>query len=179
MMRQTSFADMHCSLARSLELVGDWWSPLILRDLAIGPRRFDELATDLGISRNLLTTRLQSLGAAGVVARTRYQEHPPRYEYTLAEAGVELVPVLMALTGWGDRWATPQGGPPLRYRHRDCGKVFTPTVCCPACGKDVQADNVDLLPGPGGRQAPGTMLTGEFIAQRLNEATAVEQRSRP
>ncbi|HLI01038.1 MAG TPA: helix-turn-helix domain-containing protein, partial [Acidimicrobiales bacterium] len=77
-MRQTSFAEMHCSLGRSLEVVGDWWSPLILRDLALGPRRFDELAVDLGISRNLLTTRLEQLVAAGVVARRRYQEHPPR-----------------------------------------------------------------------------------------------------
>ena len=66
-MRQTSFADMHCSLARSLEVIGDWWSPLILRDLGIGPRRFDELAGDLGISRNLLTTRLEGLMAAGVI----------------------------------------------------------------------------------------------------------------
>jgi DNA-binding HxlR family transcriptional regulator len=167
-MRQTSFAAMHCSLARSLELVGDWWSPLILRDLAIGPRRFDELVADLGISRNLLTTRLEGLAAAGVVSRSRYQEHPPRDRYHLAEAGADLVPVLMALTAWGDRWATPEGGPPVRYRHRDCGHVFTPTVCCPSCGQAVTAEAVEVLPGPGGRRAPGTMLTGEFLTQRLN-----------
>jgi DNA-binding HxlR family transcriptional regulator len=166
-MRQTSFADMHCSLARSLELVGDWWSPLILRDLAIGPRRFDELVADLGISRNLLTARLDGLVAVGIVARSRYQEHPPRYRYYLAEAGVDLVPVLMALTAWGDRWATPEGGPPVRYRHRHCGQVFTPTVCCPSCNQAVTADEVDILPGPGGQAAPGTMLAGEFIARRF------------
>lgn len=168
-MRQTSFADMHCSLARSLELIGDWWSPMILRDLAIGPRRFDELATDLGLSRNLLTTRLHGLIAAGVIGRRLYEEHPPRYEYALSDSGRELVPVLMALTAWGDRWATPPGGPPLRYRHRTCGQVFTPTVYCPACAEPVHADEVDLLPGPGGRQAPGTMLTSEFLAQRSHE----------
>jgi DNA-binding HxlR family transcriptional regulator len=168
---------MHCSLARSLELIGDWWSPLILRDLTIGPRRFDELATDLGVSRNLLATRLQGLVAGGVVERTRYEEHPPRYEYMLGEAGLELVPVLMALTAWGDRWATPEGGPPLRYRHRSCGQTFTPTVCCPGCGESVHADDVDLLPGPGGRRAPGTMLTDEFIAQRLHDAAASERRA--
>jgi DNA-binding HxlR family transcriptional regulator len=167
-MRQTSFSEMHCSLARSLQLVGDWWSPLILRDLAIGPRRFDDLADDLGISRNLLTTRLGGLIDAGVVARTLYQEHPPRYRYHLTEAGSELVPVLMVLTAWGDRWAPPEGGPPVQYQHRDCGEVFTPTVCCSSCGQPVTADEVDLLPGPGGRRAPGTMLAGEFIAERLS-----------
>jgi DNA-binding HxlR family transcriptional regulator len=168
-MRQTSFAAMHCSLARSLELIGDWWSPLILRDLAIGPRRFGELAEDLGISRNLLTDRLEGLVAAGVIGRSRYQDRPPRYRYHLAEAGVDLVPALMALTAWGDRWATPQGGPPVRYRHRDCRQVFTPTVCCPSCQQAVTADQVDVLPGPGAQRAPGTMLAGEFILQRLTD----------
>jgi DNA-binding HxlR family transcriptional regulator len=170
-MRQTSFADMHCSLARSLEVIGDWWSPLILRDLAIGPRRFDELADDLGISRNLLTTRLEDLRAAGVVDRSRYQDHPPRYSYHLGEAGVDLVPALMALTAWGDRWATPEGGPPVRYRHRHCGQLFTPTVCCPSCQQAVTADGVDVLPGPGAKQAPGTMRAGEFIMQRLSNGS--------
>jgi len=86
-MRQTSFAAMQCSLARSLEMVGDWWSPLILRDLALGPRRFDELAVDLGISRNLLATRLEGLAVDGIVTRLRYLDHPPRYRYQLTQAG--------------------------------------------------------------------------------------------
>ena len=110
-MRQTSFATMACSLARSLELVGDWWTPLIIRDLQLGVDRFDALADDLGISRNLLTTRLAHLVEHGIVARHRYQEHPPRDRYVLTEAGQELFPVLMALIVWGDRWATPEGGP--------------------------------------------------------------------
>jgi len=162
---------MQCSLARSLEVIGDWWSPLILRDLAIGPRRFDELADDLGVSRNLLTTRLEGLVAAGVVGRSRYQDHPPRYRYQLAEAGADLVPVLMALTAWGDRWVTPEGGPPVRYRHRGCGQLFTPTVCCPTCQQAVTSDQVDLFPGPGGRRAPGTMLAGDFIVERLTRGS--------
>jgi DNA-binding HxlR family transcriptional regulator len=166
-MRQTSFTGMACSLARSLERIGDWWSPLILRDLAIGPRRFDELVTDLGISRNLLTARLAALLEAGVVSRTAYQDRPRRYQYDLTTAGTELVPVLMALTAWGDRWATPEGGPPVRYRHRGCGQALTPAVCCSSCGEPVTADEVDILPGPGGREGPGTRLTGQFIAERL------------
>src|SRR5262249_37277275 len=86
------------------------WTPLIIRDLQLGLDRFDALADNLGISRNLLAARLAHLVEGGIVARRRYQEHPPRDRYVLTEAGQELVPVLMALTAWADRWATPGGG---------------------------------------------------------------------
>jgi DNA-binding HxlR family transcriptional regulator len=162
-MRQTSFAEMQCSLARTLEIIGDWWSPLVLRDLYLGLNRFDDLVNDLGISRNLLTGRLAELVDGGVVARERYQEHPPRDRYVLTEAGRDLVPVLLALTAWGDKWATPDGGPPMQFRHRDCGHRFIPTVTCSACGEPLTSDAVAPIPGPGGRIAPGTML----IAERL------------
>lgn len=165
-MRQTSFADMHCSLARSLEMVGDWWSPLILRDLSLGLRRFDELADDLGISRNLLTRRLADLTAHGVIERHAYQQHPPRYDYALTASGRELIPILQALTAWGDRWAHPPGGPPLRFRHTPCGHEFTPTVACSNCGDPIDADLVEPLPGPGGAIAPGTRLVGELLSRR-------------
>jgi DNA-binding HxlR family transcriptional regulator len=100
-MRRTSFAGIHCSLARSLEVIGDWWTPLILRDLYLGVTRFDDLVLDLGISRNLLASRLRALVANGLVERRRYQEHPPRFDHVLSEAGRELVPVLLALTDCG------------------------------------------------------------------------------
>src|SRR3954463_9862191 len=109
-MRNTSFASMHCSLAQSLELIGDWWTPLVLRDLYLGLDRFDQLVTDLGISRNLLTDRLDTLMTARLVTRTPYQQNPARYAYELPEPGRELIPVLIALTAWGDRWATPPAG---------------------------------------------------------------------
>jgi DNA-binding HxlR family transcriptional regulator len=131
--RQTSFAQMQCSLARGLELIGDWWTPLIIRDLQLGVDRFDALAEDLGISRNLLAGRLAHLVEHGIVARRQYQQHPPRDRYVLTEAGQALVPILMALTAWGDRWATPRGGaaacvpaPPLRapvHPHRDLRRL--------------------------------------------------------
>jgi len=149
---------MHCSLARSLDVIGDWWSPLILRDLYLGLDRFDQLVSDLGISRNLLANRLAALVASGVVTAEPYQQRPVRYSYKLSEAGRELVPVLLALTAWGDRWATPEGGPPLRVRHNACGQVTTPTVCCSACHEPLDTETVTALPGPGGRAAPGTML---------------------
>ncbi len=155
---------MHCSLARSLDVIGDWWSPMILRDLYLGLDRFDQLVTDLGISRNLLADRLATLVAGGVVITEPYQQRPVRHRYLLSEAGRELVPVLLALTAWGDRWATPEGGPPLRIRHEACGRVITPTLCCSACGEPIDADTVSVVPGPGGRTAPGTMLLPSLVS---------------
>ncbi|GIF26790.1 DNA-binding HxlR family transcriptional regulator [Actinoplanes tereljensis] len=162
-MRQTSFSEMHCSLARSLDVVGDWWSPLVLRDLYLGIDRFDELVRDLGISRNLLTVRLDRLIAGGVVCRQRYSEHPPRDLYRLTAAGRDLVPILMALTAWGDRWTDPEDGPPITFEHRACGHRFVPQVHCSHCGAQVSADEVAPLPGPGGRPGPGTMRVGDYL----------------
>ncbi len=165
-MRQTSFAGMNCSMARSLEVIGDWWTPLILRDLYIGISRFDALATDLEISRNLLSTRLNALVEDGIIERRRYREHPPRDEYTLTEAGRDLVPVLMALTAWGDRWVVPANGPPVQFRHHDCGEIFEPQVTCSHCAEPVTAEHVDVLPGPGGRAGPGTRLMAQALRSR-------------
>lgn len=165
-MRQTSFAEMACSMARSLELIGDWWTPLIIRDLQLGVDRFDALAEDLGISRNLLASRLTHLVEHGIAERHRYSEHPPRDRYVLTGAGRELVPVLLALTAWGDRWASRESGPPMVFRHRRCGQRFTATVTCGACGEPLRAGEVEALPGPGGRAGPGTRVLGEMLARR-------------
>ena len=162
-MRNTSFASMHCSLAQSLELIGDWWTPLVLRDLYLGLNRFDQFVTDLGISRNLLTARLTTLVDGGLVRRTPYQQNPVRYSYELTDAGQELVPILMALTAWGDRWATPPAGQPIRFTHTTCGKLTTPTVSCSECGDPLEMDDVAPSPGPGGRTAPGTALIASVL----------------
>ena len=151
---------MQCSLARSLELIGDWWNPLILRDLYLGVTRYDVLAEDLGVSRNLLTTRLADLVAGGLVERRPYQDNPPRYDYVLTEAGQELAPVLMALTSGGDRWVSPDGGPPARFVHDTCGHHFTPTVACSSCGTAISFDDVTVRAGPGSRPTPGTAVVG-------------------
>ncbi len=162
-MERTSYAGMRCSLARTLELIGDWWSPLIIRDLFLGIARFDELAEDLGISRNLLTTRLKSLVANGIVERTAYQLHPPRYEYRLTEAGRDLRPAILALTEWGDRWAAPEEGRPMLFVHKTCGHQFRPQLTCSECGEVIGADDVMAVPGPGGAAKPGTMLVGKRL----------------
>jgi DNA-binding HxlR family transcriptional regulator len=168
-MRQTSFAAMHCSLARSLEAIGDWWSPLILRDVWLGLRRFELLTEDLGISRNLLTARLNHLVGHGILERQPYQDRPVRFEYILSPAGRDLVPVLQALTAWGDRWAGDGNGPPLTLRHQSCGRAFEPAVVCGACGEAFTADDVDPRPGPGGRAAPGTRLVAERLTARPSD----------
>jgi len=163
-MRNTSFAEFHCSLAQSLEVMGDWWSPLILRDLYLGLDRFEQLVTDLGISRNLLTNRLQTMLDAGLITRTPYQENPVRHRYELTEAGRELLPILMALTAWGDRWVTPAGGPPIQFTHSTCGHRTTPTVACSECGEPLDTEHVTATPGPGGRTAPGTALIATVLS---------------
>ncbi len=165
-MERTSFAEMRCSLARGLEMIGDWWSPLIIRDLFLDVARFDELVEDLGISRNLLTRRLKSLAENGVIERKAYQRRPVRYEYRLTAAGRDLVPAILALTAWGDRWARPKEGSPVLFVHKTCGNQFQPLVSCSACGKAISADAVRPIAGPGGAAKPGTKL----VARRLQGA---------
>jgi DNA-binding HxlR family transcriptional regulator len=157
---------MRCSLARGLELIGDWWSPLIIRDLFLGVVRFDELVEDLGISRNLLTRRLKALVANGIVERMAYSRHPVRYDYRLTEAGRDLIPAILALTAWGDRWARPRQGVPILFVHKDCCHPFQPQVSCSACGGTVSADGVRAIPGPGGAATRGTRI----VARRLRDA---------
>ena len=163
-MKKTSFANMRCSLARGLDRIGDWWSPLILRDLFLGLQRFDDLVEDLGISRNLLTRRLKSLMENGVVERAAYQQRPIRYEYRLTEAGRDFVPAILALTAWGDRWARPKEGSPILFVHKSCGQKFQPEVSCSACGRPIRAETVKAVGGPGGAAKPGTKLVARRLA---------------
>jgi DNA-binding HxlR family transcriptional regulator len=162
-MERTSFSQMRCSLARGLEMVGDWWSPLIIRDLFLGLNRFDELVEDLGISRNLLTRRLNFLIENGVVERATYQQKPVRYSYRLTEAGRDLIPAILALSAWGDRWARPREGSPMLFVHKSCGHVFEPKVVCSVCAEAISAELVKLIPGPGGAAKPGTLLVAKWL----------------
>src|ERR1700751_1276993 len=168
-MKRTSFARMHCSLARGLDLIGEWWSPLIVRDLYLGVVRFDDMVEDLGISRNLLTRRLNALCKSGIVERHAYQRRPLRHEYVLTEAGRDLVPAILALTAWGDRWARPKEGSPILFIHTSCGHAFRPQVTCAACGEEIRADTVTALPGPGGAAKAGTRVVARRLQERLRE----------
>src|SRR2546427_11536807 len=101
---------MHCSIARTLEIVGEWWTPLILRDAFLGLSRFEELQSSLGIARNVLTKRLTTLVQAGIMERRRYPEHPERFEYLPTEAGRAPFPIVVSLLGGGGRWTGAEGG---------------------------------------------------------------------
>ncbi len=133
-MKRTRFADWNCSVARVTDLLGDWWTPLILRDAMRGITRFDEFHESLSLGRNTLTQRLERLVEEGMMERRQYHERPPRYEYLLTEKGRDFFPVIAAMMRWGDRWLA-DGDPPLRLRHMTCGKVTTPTVVCSVCGE--------------------------------------------
>ncbi|MFC0037709.1 winged helix-turn-helix transcriptional regulator [Actinomadura rayongensis] len=147
-MQRTNFGAMACSIARTLDVIGEPWSPLILRDVWVGMNRFDQLQADLGISRKVLTERLAHLVGQGVLERRPYDARP-RYEYHLTEKGTELVDLLMVMTRWGDRWLAGEAGPPVLYRHRACGEITAVDLRCPHCGAPMHAGDVDLLPGPG------------------------------
>jgi DNA-binding HxlR family transcriptional regulator len=143
-----SFAGMHCSVAQCLEVVGEWWSMLIVRDAFLGVTRFDDFQQRLGISRNILNQRLSHLVDAGVLAKVPYSEHPRRYDYRLTDKGRDLWPVLTAMRQWGDRYAAPDG-PPLQLTHRGCGQVTDAVMVCSACGEPLTARDVRAVPGPG------------------------------
>src|SRR5262249_45946337 len=100
-----------------------------------------------------------------------------RDAYVLTAAGRDLVPVLMALTAWGDRWVAPEGGPPLRLEHTSCREKFTPTVCCSRCGEPVRAEDVVAHGGPGGRASTGTRLVAKLLRRRKDEADAAGRRA--
>jgi DNA-binding HxlR family transcriptional regulator len=150
-----SFADMHCSVAQCLDVVGEWWSMLILRDVFLGVSRFDQFQERLRISRNILNQRLAHLVDGGVLVKVPYCEHPPRYDYRLTDKGRDLWPVLTAMRQWGDRYAAP-GGPPVRLVHLSCGQVSDALMICSTCGEAIGARDVRALPGPGAAETVST-----------------------
>jgi DNA-binding HxlR family transcriptional regulator len=143
-----SFSDMHCSVAQALEVVGEWWSMLIIRDAFLGVTRFDDFQERLGISRNILNQRLAHLVEHGVLAKVPYSEHPPRFDYRLTEKGRDLWPVLTTMRQWGDKHAAPSG-PPLELIHHSCGEISEARLVCSGCGEPIGPRNVEAVAGPG------------------------------
>ena len=137
-----------CSIARALELVGDRWTMLVIREAFLGTRRFDDYQGKLGCARNVLTDRLNRLVEVGILAKEPYQEHPPRHEYRLTRRGVELWPAMMSLKTWGDRYLAPDG-PPVLIRHRDCGGELDERLHCSRCGAELGPADVLAEAGPG------------------------------
>jgi DNA-binding HxlR family transcriptional regulator len=146
--QRTQFGDMSCSIARTLHVAGEPWSPLIMRDVWVGITRFDELQRDLGISRKVLAERLRWLVGQGMLERRTYSERPKRLEYLLTDKGLEFCDVLVTMTSWGDRW-TADDDPPALLRHRACGEVTRPELHCSQCGETLHAVDLDVEAGPG------------------------------
>lgn len=142
--------DQPCSVARAAALLADPWVIVLLRDALRGVRRFDDFQALSGAAKTVVADRLKRLVAAGLLARRRYAERPPRDEYVLTPAGREAFPVVMALMAWGDRHLAGAGGVPFRLRHRDCGEVTSPGGACTACGEALAPEALRLEPGPGG-----------------------------
>jgi DNA-binding HxlR family transcriptional regulator len=145
---------MRCSVARALSVIGDRWTMLILRDTFLGIRRFADFEERAPMSRHRLAARLKKLTAEGILARVKYQEHPPRFEYRLTEKGIDLYPVIVAMLRWGDRWMAGSEGPPIELVHRGCGRQVTPTLTCPACKQEVNARTMTARPGRAASARP-------------------------
>ena len=143
------YKEINCSIARSLELVGERWTILVLRNVFLGVRRFDEMQRDLGIARNVLAARLNRLVAEGILEKVPYQERPLRHEYRLTDKGLDLWPVIVELLQWGDRYAAPAAGPPVVLRHKGCGGVVGERRICTRCGEPLGVRDVRAEAGPG------------------------------
>ena len=154
---------MNCSIAQTLEVVGEWWSLLIVRDALLGVSRFDEFQERLGISRNVLNDRLTRLVAEDVLVKELYQEHPPRYDYRLTEKGRDLWQVLNAMREWGDRWSAPDGAP-TDLVHRTCGEHIHVVPTCSACGEELRQRDLRVVRGPGAGDS--SILPREVRARR-------------
>ena len=166
-MKPKSFAGMRCSIAGALELIGDRWAILLLRDLALGLRRYDDLRTSTGIPTTTLATRLRNLVANGLVERVRYRDRPPRDEYRLTEKGRDFWKVTTALREWGDRWdATGHGAPTMHIVDRDSGRQLQLALVDPETGLAVPRERARLHPGPGADDSVHALL------DRLNREAA-------
>ncbi|MBA3865383.1 MAG: helix-turn-helix transcriptional regulator [Solirubrobacterales bacterium] len=138
-----------CSIAESLEVIGERWSLLIVRDVLNGNRRFGEIQESLGVARNVLSARLQRLIAEGILERRPYQQSPERFEYFLTEKGLDLWPALIALLNWGDRYSSNPDGPPKIIIHKVCGGHVSDRGVCAECGQVLNARDARQIPGPG------------------------------
>ena len=145
-----TYEGQNCSIAKSLELIGERWTMLIVREVFLGNRRFDEIAARLNIARNVLTARLTWLVDEGVLTKVRYQERPERFEYRFTEKGIDLWPVIVSLLQFGDRYYAPDG-PPVVLTHKHCGGQVDEHRICAKCGQRLTARDVTGESGPGAR----------------------------
>ena len=137
-----------CSVGRAMDILGERWTLLIMREAFYGVRRFSDIQRNLGIARNILSTRLQNLVRAGILERRLYQEEPERYEYRLTQSGRDLYPAVIAIMKWGDEYLSNEAGPPVVLRH-SCGELIDPVLVCDHCREPLHPHAVTPEPGPG------------------------------
>jgi DNA-binding HxlR family transcriptional regulator len=166
----SDYKGQNCSIARTLELVGERWTILVLRDAFLGLRRFDQFQRSLGIARNVLAVRLDRLVAEEILEKIPYQERPLRHEYRLTEKGLDLWPVITELLRWGDRHAAPDAGPPIVLRHKGCGGELGERRICTRCDKSLEVRDVRAEPGPG---------AGSGSSARLRRSARESRPARP
>lgn len=145
-MALAKIADEQCTISRPAALLGERWTLLLLRQVFLGTRRFEDFQSAMDISRSVLTERLAMLVDHGVLRRVAYKDARTRFEYRLTEKGLDLWPVLMALRAWGDKWMAPEGGPSFDIHHHDCGGELDVKVDCAACGTHLGARDVRVVP---------------------------------
>jgi DNA-binding HxlR family transcriptional regulator len=167
-MKRSALRHHPCSIARTLDVAGEWWTPLILRDVAYGVRRFRAIQEDLGISANVLADRLDSLRAEGLLETVVYQQRPRRSEYRLTRKGAELLPALLALMQWGDRWMWDDGQGPVRAVHDECDHDVRVEVRCEHCQREVAAGELRARPRwPLAGDASSLPVPGNVSGRRL------------
>ncbi len=151
-----------------MDVAGEPWSPLIVRNIYIGITRFDQLQQSLGLSRKVLAGRLRWLTKTGVLERREYSSRPPRHEYLLTAKGLELFEVLMVMVRWGDKWLAGESGPPVLYWHHACCQISHVELHCSECGQPMRATDIDALPGRGA----ATTTTPAAVAARAARQAA-------
>ena len=154
-MRRTRFADWDCSVARATDILGDWWTPLVVRSAMLGCRRFDDFVEMLGIPRNVLTERLTRLVDEEILAKVEYQERPVRYEYRLTPKGVGLYPVIVTMLEWGNEWLDWETDPPVHLVDRETGERLEPVLVDRRTGKELVPRKTRAVYDPGRGLRPG------------------------
>jgi DNA-binding HxlR family transcriptional regulator len=171
-MLRNDYDSQACSIAGALAVIGERWSLLIVRDVFLGLRRFDQIQSDLGVARNVLQTRLARLLEHGILEKRLYNERPPRYEYLLTDKGLDLWPTIVALMRWGDEHAAPPGGPAVLLEHRGCGGAVDDHRICEACGARLSVRDVRALLGPGAPSDHPLLRSGRPVTAARAQAGA-------
>ncbi|RLZ09471.1 transcriptional regulator [Acinetobacter sp. 2JN-4] len=148
-MKWDEIGDQPCSVARTLSVLGDRWTMLILRNAFMGVRRFDDFQRSLGLTRHVLSERLKRLVEHGILAKVPYVERQERFEYQLTEKGLDLYPIMLSMIQWADKWMDMGLGKPIEFTHKRCGKKMIPQMVCSECDEPIQVKDVRATAGPG------------------------------